>query len=111
MRFSAMLMFDMIFTRLMIAGWSRRGGLSTSWSTPSTRYLTRNFLLIGSRWMSDPRLRNASRIRRLTSLMIGASDSVTSWSSASRSCSPVGISTDPSVISPSIDSTVPLVSG
>jgi hypothetical protein len=36
-RFSAMLMFAMIFTRLMMADCSRRGGLSTSCNTPSIR--------------------------------------------------------------------------
>ncbi len=75
-RFSAMLMLAMIFTRLMMADWRRLGGLSTSCSTPSMRYRTRNFRSSGSRWISEARLRKASRMIRLTSLMIGASDSV-----------------------------------
>ena len=37
MRFSAMDMFAMIFTREMIADCRRLGGDSTSWSTPSMR--------------------------------------------------------------------------
>ena len=47
-RFSAMLMFDMILTRLTSAAWSFFGGSVMTWSTPSMRYRRRTRFSIGS---------------------------------------------------------------
>ena len=69
-------MFDHeIFTRLRIAACNRLGGVSICRNTPSIRYRTRNVRSIGSRWISDARILQASVMIMLTRRITGASES------------------------------------
>ncbi len=70
---SAMSRFAMIFTREITAAEKRRGGDSTSCSTPSMRKRTTSRFSNGSMWMSDARASSALVMMSDTSRITGAS--------------------------------------
>ena len=98
-RLSAISISDIIFKRLITAPCNFFGGPFCSWQTPSIRYLTRKRSARGSKWISDASILNASTINVFTNLIIGASASTASSSSAIETSPIVLICTSPSVMS------------
>ncbi len=84
-RFSAMFMSAMTFSRLMRPPWMFFGECMTSCRTPSTRKRTRTSFSIGSMWTSDARSPTACVMIAWTSLTIGASSTAASRLSSSPS--------------------------
>ena len=83
MRRSERSMFAISLTRERMAPCRRLGGGSISRSAPSMRKRTRKRFSIGSRWMSEAFILQASMRMRLTRRMTGASPSPASSTSIS----------------------------